>query len=318
MKMEHIARLRELPQRLRGTIIGQDDAVELVAEKLQHGELGLTSNGRPKASFLFLGPMGVGKTELTLTFTQDLFGPGHLLRLDMSEYQTQDSLALLLGTTRDDPGRFAEGFDACGGRGTLLLDEIEKAHRRVLDILLQLLDAGRLTTGGNRVLDFGGWYVVMSSNIGAERIMSLRKSKYESMQRLVREDAQKQLRPEIFARVTEVIVFKKLGYDDLCRIAALMVRREVSEQAARGHVLSVEEEVFEVIIKRGFDERLGARPMRSAVELLVRNALTEDLLAGGMGCGKLRPDSTATRLILAPYDEFDDEFASLAVMGEVP
>jgi len=298
MNPDRLARLRALPQRLCGTIIGQDEAVCLVAEKLQQGELGLTSGGRPKASFLFLGPTGVGKTELTLTFTQDLLGPGHLLRLDMSEYQTQDSLALLLGTTRGDPGRIAEGFDACAGRGTLLLDEIEKAHRRVLDILLQLLDAGRLTTGGNRVLDFGGWYVVMSSNIGAERIMSLRKSKYESMQRLVREDAQKQLRPEIFARVTEVIVFKKLGYDELCRIAAYLVRREVGEQAARGYALTVAEEILEVIIKRGFDERLGARPMRSAVELLVRKALSEDLLMGGTGCGHLGSDPSATQLIV--------------------
>jgi len=114
----------------------------------------------------------------------------------------------------------------------------------------------------------------------------------------VREDAQKQLRPEIFARVTEVIVFKKLGYEELCRIAALMVRREVSEQSARGHTLMVEKEILEVIIKRGFDERLGARPMRSAVDLLVRKALSEDLLVGGTGCGHLRPDSSATLLIV--------------------
>jgi ATP-dependent Clp protease ATP-binding subunit ClpB len=134
---------------------GQDVAIDLVAERLQHGELGLTTTGRPRASFLFLGPTGVGKTELTLRFTEDLIGSGRVVRLDMSEYQTADRLALLLGSA-SEPGRVAEGFDACSGRGTLLFDEIEKAHPRILDVLLQLLDAARLTTGRNRMLDFSG------------------------------------------------------------------------------------------------------------------------------------------------------------------
>jgi ATP-dependent Clp protease ATP-binding subunit ClpB len=115
-------------------------------------------------------------------------------------------LALLLGASRDEPGRIAEGYDACGGAGTLLFDEIEKAHSRVLDVLLQLLDAARLTTGANRVLDFSNWYCVLTSNIGAPRIMAMRKSKYETMERLVRQDAQRELRPEIFARVTAIAV----------------------------------------------------------------------------------------------------------------
>jgi len=115
---------------------------------------------------MFLGPTGVGKTELTLRFTEDLIGPDRVVRLDMSEYQTADRLALLLGTA-EEPGRIAEGFDACAGCGTLLFDEIEKAHPRVLDVLLQLLDAARLTTGRNRVLDFSAWYIVLTSNIGA-------------------------------------------------------------------------------------------------------------------------------------------------------
>jgi len=106
-------KLRSLPQRLKRAIVGQDAAVDLVAARLQHGELGLTTSGRPKASFLFLGPTGVGKTELTQQFTAELCGPEKLVRLDMSEYQTRDSLSLLLGTSRDEPGRIAEGFDAC-------------------------------------------------------------------------------------------------------------------------------------------------------------------------------------------------------------
>lgn len=280
--------LRTLPIRLKHLLKGQDMAIDLVAERLQHGELSLTTPGRPKASFMFLGPTGVGKTELTLRFTDDLIGPERVVRLDMSEYQTGERHALLLGTP-DEPGRIAEGFDACAGRGTLLFDEIEKAHPRVLDVLLQLLDAARLTTGRNRVLDFSEWYVVLTSNIGAQRIMTLRKSKFETMERLVRQDAQRELRPEIFARITVTVVFNRLDYDAQCEIAGGMIERECAALAARGFAVSPDRSVSEVVIQRGYHERLGARPMRDATELLIRNAVAKELLHGGVGGGRLRP-----------------------------
>ncbi len=292
-------KLRTLPMRLKTLLTGQDMAIDLVAERLQHGELGLTTRGRPKASFMFLGPTGVGKTELTLRFTEDLIGPGRVVRLDMSEYQTADRLALLLGTV-EEPGRIAEGFDACEGRGTLLFDEIEKAHPRVLDVLLQLLDAARLTTGRNRVLDFSDWYVVLTSNIGAQRIMTMRKSKYETMERLVRQDAQRELRPEIFARITVTVVFNKLGFEAQCEIAGGMIEKECAALSARGFAITPEENVSEVVIQRGYHERLGARPMRDATELLIRNALAQELLRGGDGVGRLTPHADGQQLQLAP------------------
>jgi ATP-dependent Clp protease ATP-binding subunit ClpA len=293
-------KLRNLPDRLRGRIVAQNDAVRIVVERLQHGELRLTTAGRPKASFLFLGPTGVGKTELCLRFTEDLIGANRVVRLDMSEYQTQDRLALLLGTSSSKPGRIAEGYDACDGVGTLLLDEIEKAHPRVLDILLQLLEPARLTTGGNRILDFSAWYIVLTSNIGAPRIMAMRKSIYETMRRLVQQDAQRELRPEIFARIGEVVVFNKLDYDAQCRIAGAMVTAELSHHRQQGHVLEAGAGVVEVVIKHGYHDRLGARPMRDAVERLVRNALSENLLNGGRGVGLLRGHPTGTKLELLP------------------
>ncbi len=293
-------KLRTLPARLQRAIVGQDEAVALVAERLQHGELGLTKNGRPRASFLLLGPTGVGKTELSLQFTEDLIGPGKLVRLDMSEYQTQDRLALLLGTSDADPGRIAEGYDACGGVGTLLFDEIEKAHPRVLNIMLQLLDAARLTTGSNRVLDFSAWYCVLTSNTGAQRIMAMRKSKYETMERLVRQDAQRELSPELFARITATVVFNKLGYDAQCRIAEAMLARELREQSVRGYAMTTEANAVEVVIQHGYDDRLGARPMRDATERLVRNALADDLLNGGRGKGRLQAHPAGTKLELLP------------------
>ena len=294
---EHCEKLRTLPQRLKVRLIGQDLAIDLVAERLQHGELGLTTPGRPKASFMFLGPTGVGKTELTLRFTEDLIGPGRVVRLDMSEYQTADRLALLLGTA-EEPGRIAEGFDGCEGRGTLLFDEIEKAHPRVLDVLLQLLDAARLTTGRNRVIDFSEWYVVLTSNIGAQRIMTMRKSKYETMERLVRQDAQRELRPEIFARITVTVVFNKLNYDAQCDIAGGMIAQECAALSARGYAVRPEDSVSGVIIQRGYHERLGARPMRDATELLIRNAIAQELLRGGDGTGRLMPHSDGQQLQL--------------------
>lgn len=295
-----IEKLRSLAPRLQRLVIGQDNAVAAVCERLRHGELGLTTPGRPKASFLFLGPTGVGKTELTLQFTHELLGSNKVVRLDMSEYKTRESVTLLLGKSASRPGRIAEGFDACGGVGTLLCDEIEKAHPDVLDLLLQLLDAARLTSGSNRVLDFSRWYVVLTSNIGAPRIMAMRKSKYETMERLVRQDAQRELRPEIFGRITAAIVFDKLSYDVQCRIAEGMIQRELAAQRARGYAMTLGPRVLEIVLKDGYNERFGARPMRDAVERLVRNALSENLLNKGRGIGVLRGHPTGTKLELLP------------------
>jgi ATP-dependent Clp protease ATP-binding subunit ClpB len=286
-----------LPVRLKSRLRGQDNAIDRVCERLQHGELGLAKAGRPRASFLFLGPTGVGKTELTLQFTQEVTGPDRVVRLDMSEYQTADRLALLLGDGALT-GRIADGFDRCEGRGTLLFDEIEKAHPRVLDVLLQILDAARVTTGRNRELDFSQWYVVLTSNIGAQRIMGLRKSKFETMERLVRQEAQRELRPEIFARITAVVVFGKLDYDIQRTIAHDLIAMECAEQTARGCEVAFHPSAPDIVIQRGFNDRLGARPMRDATELLVRNAITRDLLGGGKGKGHLRTDASGLNLEL--------------------
>lgn len=288
--------LRALPNRLRDFLAGQDPVIAAVCERIHHAELGLTPGGRPKASFLFLGPTGVGKTELTLRFTEEIFGAGHLARFDLSEYQTVESLVLLLGN-HEFPGRIAQEYDACGGAGTLLLDEVEKAHPRVLDILLQITDAARLTTGSHRVLTFANWYVVLTSNIGAQRIMAMQKSKYETMERLVRQDAQRELRPEIFARLSLVTVFNRLDYPVQLSVAARFIASECAHLRALGHDLTIDDSVREIVVARGYHERLGARPMRDAAEVLIRNAVAEALfLTGTTITGRLMGDRTSRSL----------------------
>ena len=180
----------------------------------------------------------------------------------------------------------------------LPFDEIEKAHPRILDVLLQLLDAARLTTSRNRVLDFSEWYVVLTSNIGAQRIMTLRKSKYETMDRLVRQDAQRELRPEIFARITVTVVFNRLDYEAQCEIADGMIAKECSALSERGLEIRPDRSVSDVVIQRGYHERLGARPMRDAAELLIRNAVARELLTSGNGTGRLRSEDGGMTLKL--------------------
>src|SRR5580704_2544136 len=168
-------KLDELESHLRQRIRGQDHVLPRIVSLLQRGELGLTELGRPRGSFLFLGPTGVGKTEVTLTFTSFLMSKDHVFRFDMSEYQTQESLGLLLGGKLGERGTLGMVYDRSKA-GTLLFDEIEKAHPRVLDVFLQMLDAARVTLASGDTLDFSGFYIVLTSNIGAAEILHIQHS----------------------------------------------------------------------------------------------------------------------------------------------
>ena len=249
---------------------------------MHRGELGLSTLGRPRGSFLFLGPTGVGKTELTIEFTRYLFGDDRLFRFDMSEFQTQDTIGLLLGarTWRSRPAcataRRAETT------GTLLFDEIEKAHPRVLDLLLQILDAARVTMASGETLDFSNFYVVLTSNLGAVEILNLQHSSFATMERHVLAKAQQSLRPELFARITEKLVFNRLSYDVQLEIARAILARELDRLRGRGFVIGIEEGVIPFLVQHGFHPRLGARPMRDAVEKFIRDACARQLLNGSI------------------------------------
>ena len=244
-----------------------------------------------------LGPTGVGKTETVVVLTNRVFGSDRLFRFDMSEFQTQEALGLLLGARLGEVGHLGAVRERAA-EGSLLFDEAEKAHPRVLDILLQLLDAARLTVATGQTLDFSGFYVWLTSNIGSAELMSLQHSNDATLERHVLTRAQQALRPEIFARINEKLVFHRLSYEHQLEIAEKFLSREIEFLAARGHKLELDKTVLPFLVRKGFHPKLGARPMRDAVEKLVGDAVVDSLLNERDACGFLAVDETGDCLVV--------------------
>src|SRR6266496_3537384 len=279
LSSDRLERLRQLEAYLKDRIRGQNHVIPRVVSVLHRGELGLTTPNHPRGSFLFLGPTGVGKTELSLAFTRYLFGNDKLFRFDMSEYQTQESLGVLLGGRIGETGLLGMVF-AKSVTGTLLFDEIEKAHPRVLDVFLQILDAARVTMASGETLDLGRFYIVFTSNIAAAEIINLQHSSFATMERHVLAKAQRSLRPELYARITEKLVFNRLNYDVQMEIARLHIARELSFLRDKGFDLTLGNSVVSFLMQRGFHPRLGARPLRDTIEKYLRGAIAKAALAG--------------------------------------
>jgi ATP-dependent Clp protease ATP-binding subunit ClpB len=290
-----LTKLQELDVLLPREIRGQAHTIPRIISAVRRGELGLTKPSRPRGSFLLLGPTGVGKTETVVVATNHVFGEGKLFRFDMSEFQNQEALGLLLGARLGEIGYLGAVRDRAS-EGSLLFDEAEKAHPRVLDILLQLLDAARLTVATGQTLDFSGFYVWLTSNIGSAELMSLQHSNEATLERHVLTRAQQALRPEIFARVNEKLVFHRLSYEHQLEIAEKFLSREIEFLAVRGHKVELDKTALPFLVRKGFHPKLGARPMRDAVEKLVGDAVTECLLAGRPACGILAHDELHDRL----------------------
>jgi ATP-dependent Clp protease ATP-binding subunit ClpB len=284
-----LTKLQELDVLLPREIRGQSHTIPRIISAVRRGELGITKPSRPRGSFLLLGPTGVGKTETVVVATNHVFGEGKLFRFDMSEFQNQEALGLLLGARLGEIGYLGAVRDRAA-EGSLLFDEAEKAHPRVLDILLQLLDAARLTVATGQTLDFSGFYVWLTSNIGSAELMSLQHSNEATLERHVLTRAQQTLRPEIFARVNEKLVFHRLSYEHQLEIAEKFLFREIEFLAVRGHKIELDKTALPFLVRKGFHPKLGARPMRDAVEKLVGDAVTECLLAGRTACGVLAHD----------------------------
>ena len=282
MLEEERARLTHIEEALHGRVIDQDEAVRAVAEAVRHSRAGLSDPRRPIGTFLFLGPTGVGKTELAKTLAAFLFGSdGALLRIDMSEYMERHAVARLIGSP---PGYV--GYEE-GGQLTeavrrrpyqvVLFDEIEKAHPQVMNLMLQLLDEGRLTDGHGRTVDFRHTILIMTSNAGSEHFLT--DASDETIHERVRADLRQAFRPEFLNRIDETIIFHPLSETAIERIVDLKIddlNARLSEQSIR---LTLTDEAKRVLAKAGYDPHYGARPLARAMKRLIENPLASKIVA---------------------------------------
>lgn len=297
------AKLLNMEQSLHERIIGQQEAIVAISRAIRRARSGLKDPKRPTGSFVFLGPTGVGKTELARSLAKFMFNnEDNMIRIDMSEYMERFSVSRLVGAP---PGYV--GFES-GGQLTeavrrqpysvVLLDEIEKAHPEVFNILLQVMEDGRLTDSQGRIVDFKNVVLIMTSNIGAQLIsgeggMGFRASKkvdedakaYESMKSRVTDEMKKTFRPEFLNRVDEVIVFHALTANEILQIVDLMLSRVGEQLKAQGMSLVASDDVKEVLAKEGFDPTMGARPLRRAVQRVIEDPLSEEILLGRFSDG---------------------------------
>ena len=294
-------KLKNLEKNLHERVIGQDEAVEAVAKAIRRGRVGLKDPKRPIGSFLFLGPTGVGKTELSKALAECLFGDENaMIRIDMSEYMEPHSVSKLIGSP---PGYV--GFDE-GGQLTekirrkpysvILFDEIEKAHPDVMNMLLQILEDGRLTDSQGRTVNFKNTVVIMTSNIGARLITDKKllgfskteqneeenKKEYENTKKEVMEALKKELRPEFINRIDEIIVFHKLTDSEINKIIDIMLKEVINRLNAQKIKIELEPEVKELIASKGIDKNFGARPLRRTIQSILEDKLAEEILDGNL------------------------------------
>ncbi len=288
--------LRGLRRHLSAHIRGQPEALDLVCSVLTRGELGFAHPGRPKGSFLFIGPTGVGKTETANVFTRYLF-EGLPIRFDMSEFQLQKSVEKLIGENRHDRGLLGHALRN-RTRGTLLFDELEKAHALVLDLFLQVLEDARITLATGETLDLSGFYVVFTSNIGSREVMGMASPPFSSVKRTVLSRATQQLRPELFGRITEKVVFARLDYATQRTICTQMIAAECARLKTLGHEIDLASDAIEFLVREGHHKTLGARPMRGTVERFIQDAVATDVLLGRTGSGTLVVHGARDRLAL--------------------
>ena len=278
-------KLLHMEDKLHERVIGQDEAVRLVSDAIRRSRSGLSDPNRPYGSFLFLGPTGVGKTELCKTLASFLFdSEEHLIRIDMSEYMEKHSVARMLGAP---PGYV--GYDEGGALteavrrkpySVILFDEIEKAHPDVFNVLLQVLDDGRLTDGQGRTIDFKNTVIVMTSNLGSHMIQQMEGSDYGLIKLAVMGEVKGHFRPEFINRIDELVVFHGLGEGQIKSIAAVQLAILKARLAKMEYGFEVSEGALEELAKEGFDPVYGARPLKRAIQSQIENPLAKAILEG--------------------------------------
>ena len=294
-------RLLSLETELKKRVIGQDEAVSILAKAIKRGRVGMKDPKRPIGSFLFLGPTGVGKTELSKALAEALFGDENaMIRVDMSEYMEKHSLSKLIGSP---PGYV--GYEE-GGQlseqvrrhpySVLLFDEIEKAHGDVFNILLQVLDDGQITDSNGRKVDFKNTVIIMTSNAGAQRIMAPKNlgftthsdagQDHEKMKNRVMEEVKQIFKPEFLNRIDGIVVFHTLEKEQQKKIVRLLIKELADRvQKTPGFTLSVTEEVEDYILEKGYNPQYGARPLRRTIQNELEDFLADEFLLGHIKAG---------------------------------
>ncbi|MFA5488191.1 MAG: ATP-dependent chaperone ClpB [Candidimonas sp.] len=288
------AKLLDMETALHQRVVGQDEAVSLVSDAIRRSRAGLSDPSRPYGSFLFLGPTGVGKTELTKALANFLFDSDeHLVRIDMSEFMEKHSVARLIGAPPGYVGYEEGGYltEAVRRRpySVILLDEIEKAHPDVFNVLLQVLDDGRLTDGQGRTVDFRNTVIVMTSNLGSQHIQSMVGQPYEVIKDVIWEDLKQAFRPEFLNRIDEVVVFHGLDAKHIAAIASIQLDRLGQRLAERDMTLEVSDAALAQLAQAGFDPVFGARPLKRAIQQHIENPVARLILEGRFGPNDVVP-----------------------------
>ena len=298
-------KLKNLEKELHKRVIGQNEAIEAVSKAIRRGRVGLKDPNRPIGSFLFLGPTGVGKTELSKALAENLFGNEEsMIRIDMSEYMEGHSVSKLIGSPPgyvgyDEGGQLTEKIRR-NPYSVILFDEIEKAHPDVMNMLLQILDDGRLTDSNGRTVNFKNTVIIMTSNVGARLITDKKtlgftskkeedietQKEYEETKKDVMSELKKQFRPEFVNRIDEIIVFHKLQKDELKQIVDIMLKQVINRMEKQNYKIEIDNKVKELVIKKGTDSNYGARPLKRTIQNMVEDKIAEAILDGKVTANK--------------------------------
>ena len=293
---EETAKLKRLEKTLHGRVVGQEEAVKAISKAIKRGRVGLKDPNRPIGSFLFLGPTGVGKTELSKALAEAVFGSEDaIIRVDMSEYMEKHSVSKMIGSPPgyvgyEEGGQLSEKVRR-NPYSVVLFDEIEKAHPDVFNILLQVLDDGHITDAQGRKISFKNTIIIMTSNAGAQAIISPKKLgfaavddekvNYENMKRNVMEEVKRIFKPEFINRIDEIIVFHALNKEHMKEIVTLLSKKLVDRCREQMNIeLNIRDNVKKFIVEKGSDDKFGARPLRRAVQTYIEDAMAEEVLNG--------------------------------------
>jgi ATP-dependent Clp protease ATP-binding subunit ClpB len=284
-------KLLQMEAAIHERVVGQDEAVQAVADAVRRSRAGLSDPNRPNGSFLFLGPTGVGKTELSKSLANFLFDTEDaLVRVDMSEFMEKHSVARLIGAPPGYVGYEEGGYLTEAVRrkpySVILLDEIEKAHPDVFNVLLQVLDDGRLTDGHGRTVDFRNTVVIMTSNLGSELIQDMAgEENYDAMKTAVMEVVGRHFRPEFLNRIDDIVVFHPLTAAQIGEIVIIQLQYLKTRLLERDMQLELTDAAVAKLAEAGFDPVYGARPLKRAIQQHVENPLAQDILKGRLGPG---------------------------------